>query len=758
MIEEHHQVQANLNYNVVDILWAEELGVGSYGAVYRAKCDELLCAAKVLHPILFAEGGADAGGEARLVRQFDQECHFLKDLRHPNIVQYLGMYMEGNERVLLMELMDGNLTRFLEQNERNPLPYHTAIDISTDVALALAYLHANFIVHRDLSSNNVLLLGERRAKVSDFGVSKLISPHRQRQSSLTLCPGNSAYMPPEAIDEAYAASYTEKLDCFSYGVLCAQILTRKFPAPTARLVAADGTQMMMRAVVAEVERRREHIDMIDDDHPLRVTILQCLHDSQEDRPSAQEICHRLVVLKDGPRYAESTHDENTRAVGPRIDDTEEHQRDEEIRGLQLQLRQSQDERDQLRQQVTRSRAEVTRKNHEIEDKTRRIAELERERLQHSQQIDELTAGMQEAQQLLRRSEQQFQIDIMGFEQTINERDLSISRLTTVISELQEELQRRDQLIQQQRARSERTSRLRLTSRYGGEALCPIRREPDATIFQNIIYFKYFWGKHIISYDTESRKWSELPPCPNSSFSMAVIEGLLTIIGGKTPNIDPTNTLLSFTNSEWTEEFPPMPTKRYWTIAVTCSDSIIVLGGEIEGRTVVCTVEVFNIKSREWFVACSLPQPFDSATATVCSEQLFLACGSSESTARCVLSCFISRLLDSCRPIVSAGSGHSLRELGMWSRVTDLPFHKMTITNLSDYLLAVGGKEKNESPSSAVFVYDEVTVTWIEIGRLEIPRFSCFAISLSRNEVMVVGGLVDNGGKEATNSVEFLTMN
>ena len=208
MIEEHHQVQANLNYNVVDILRAEKLGEGSYGAVYRAKCNELLCAAKVLHPILFFEG-ADAGGEARLMRQFDQECHFLKDLRHPNIVQYLGMYMEGNEQVLLMELMDGNLTGFLEQNERNPLPYHTAIDISTDVALALAYLHANFIVHRDLSSNNVLLLGNRRAKVSDFGVSKLISPHGQRQSSLTLCPGNSAYMPPEAIDEAYVASYTE---------------------------------------------------------------------------------------------------------------------------------------------------------------------------------------------------------------------------------------------------------------------------------------------------------------------------------------------------------------------------------------------------------------------------------------------------------------------------------------------------------------------------------------------------------------------
>ena len=748
MIEEHQ----TLNYSVVEILRGEELGIGSYGAVYRAKCDELLCAAKVLHLILFAEGDTD--GEARLLRQFDQECNFLKDLRHPNIVQYLGMYMEGNERILLMELMDGNLTRFLEHNEHTPLPYHVAMDISSDVALALAYLHSNYIVHRDLSSNNVLLLGERRAKVSDFGVSKLISPHRQRQSSLTLCPGNSAYMPPEAIDEAHAASYSEKLDCFSYGVLCVQILTRKFPVPTSRLVAAGSAYM--RVVVAEVERRREHIDMIDSDHPFRETILQCLCDSAEDRPSAQEICHRLVRLKDGPRYAESTQEGNAIPTASRRDDGEVQRRDQEIRDLQQQLRQSQDERDQLRQQVRRSRAEVTRKNREIEEKSRTIAELERGRLQQTQQINELTASVHEAQQQLRRSEQQFQTDIMGLEQTISEQDVTINKLTTVISELQEELKRREQLINQQRAQSEQTSHLKLASRYGGEALCPMRREPDATVFQNVVYFKYFWGKHIISYDTESKKWSELPPCPNSSFSMAVIDRYLTIIGGKTPNLDPTNSLLSFVNSGWTEEFPPMPTKRYWTIAVTYSGSIIVLGGETQGRTVVCTVEVFNTKSRQWFVTCSLPQPFDSATATICSKQLFLACGSSENTERCVLSCSITRLLESCRPAASE-SGHALREPGMWSRISDLPFHKMTITNLSNYLLAIGGKQKSGSPSSSVYVYDKVTATWIEIGCLRIARSSCFAVSLSRNEVMVVGGLVDSGGKEATNSVEFLAM-
>ena len=69
--------------------------------------------------------------------------------------------------------MDSSLTRFLEQSEE-PLPFHTKVDICHCIALALAYLHSNGIVHRDLSSNNVLLIGPgNRAKVTDFGMSKL---------------------------------------------------------------------------------------------------------------------------------------------------------------------------------------------------------------------------------------------------------------------------------------------------------------------------------------------------------------------------------------------------------------------------------------------------------------------------------------------------------------------------------------------------------------------------------------------------------
>ena len=115
-------------------------------------------------------------GTRNLTSKFLQECQFLSTIKHPSIVQYLGTASDPQSRrpVLLMELMDESLTRFLERLT-GPLPYHSQLNICHDVAMALAYLHSNSIIHRDLSSNNVLLIGEgSRAKVTDFGMSKLM--------------------------------------------------------------------------------------------------------------------------------------------------------------------------------------------------------------------------------------------------------------------------------------------------------------------------------------------------------------------------------------------------------------------------------------------------------------------------------------------------------------------------------------------------------------------------------------------------------
>ena len=128
------------------------------------------------------------------MERFHQECRFLESIRHPNIVQYLDMTRDPESKlpVLLMELLDESLTKMLDRSQQ-PLALNIQVDICHDIALAVAYLHFNDIIHRDLSSNNVLIIAGRRAKVTDFGMSKLAGA-APTVTPLTMCPGTLAYI------------------------------------------------------------------------------------------------------------------------------------------------------------------------------------------------------------------------------------------------------------------------------------------------------------------------------------------------------------------------------------------------------------------------------------------------------------------------------------------------------------------------------------------------------------------------------------
>ena len=298
-----------LRYGSVEIYVDDILGVGSYGKVCKGKCGQLPCAVKLLHDTMFQHGDP---GIHSFVRRFEQECQFLSSIKHPNIVQYLGTIAnpESGRPVLLMELMDESLTKYLEQSS-GPLPYYTQVDICHDVALALAYLHFNAIIHRDLSGNNVLLIGAgSRAKVTDFGMSKLvdINPH---MTPLTQCPGTSAYMPPEAL--ITPPNYSSKLDCFSLGVLAIQIVTRKFPNPgDAYTYIKDPKYPTGRLLMQfpEIDRRKKDIDLIEPNHSLLPITLHCIKDLDEERPSADELCEQLSSLKSKARYMHSKDQSN----------------------------------------------------------------------------------------------------------------------------------------------------------------------------------------------------------------------------------------------------------------------------------------------------------------------------------------------------------------------------------------------------------------------------------------------------------------
>ena len=146
-----------------------------------------MCAAKIMHPMLF---DLRDPGTVSYLRKFREECHLLSLARHPNVVQYLATYYDPDTRlpVLLMELCDESLTAFLERSP-GPLSYHIQLNICHNIVLGLVYLHSNGLIHRELTGNNVLMIAGTRAKITDFGMSKL-STVNPRMTALTLCPGN----------------------------------------------------------------------------------------------------------------------------------------------------------------------------------------------------------------------------------------------------------------------------------------------------------------------------------------------------------------------------------------------------------------------------------------------------------------------------------------------------------------------------------------------------------------------------------------
>ena len=281
------------------------LGTGSYGSVVKATLDHLPCAAKILHTIFFR---SDDPGAANFAARFDQECRILCNLKHPCIVQFLGLvHNPGNRRpILLMELMEESLTGFLERSP-TPLPYHVQVNISHRITLALAYLHENKIIHRDLSSNNVLLNAGNQAKVTDFGMSQVVeaNPH-MTHSKVTQCPGTPVFMPPEALRAK--PRYSDKLDTFSVGVLIIQIITRKFPSPTdAEMVMEDPSAPTGEKIVLipELLRRKNDIDKVPSDNPLLPISCHCIKDRDKERPTAAQLCHSLEDLKADQTYRES---------------------------------------------------------------------------------------------------------------------------------------------------------------------------------------------------------------------------------------------------------------------------------------------------------------------------------------------------------------------------------------------------------------------------------------------------------------------
>ena len=785
------QPQGHFGYQIVRIIKTSSLGVGSYGAVYRALCDELPCAAKILHPTLFETNDP---GTRKIMERFEQECQFLSGVRHPHIVQYLGVSRdpESGLPVLLMELMDSSLTRFLEQSEK-PLPFHTQVDICHGIALALAYLHSNGIVHRDLSSNNVLLIGPgNRAKVTDFGMSRLANTNPS-MTPMTMCPGTLAYMPPEALKEPPV--YSKKLDCFSFGVLGVQIIIRQFPDPSVRFRTIDITDPRIPSgtvdvPVPEVERRRSHIDLVDPAHLLLPVVLDCLKDADRERPSAQELCNRLAALKDTPQYGESVQQ------GQRATTDGERMRIRELQAEPL-------ERERQLQEKDRT---IATKERQLQEKDHTIATKERQLQEKDRTIATKEIQLQEKDRTIATKERQLQekdLTIATKETQLQEKDRTIATRERQLRQLNQQLEAneqvtadfqhkhlealhdleqhllaKDQQIRElQQTYDQQTAKLHVRgqsarkeplclqwSKYG-TAPCQMVT-PSSVVDGNMAYFNPYGSNDVYSYEPEKQRWSSLHQSPYRHSSLVVVRGLLTVIGGQVGifkdllltaigyKSTATNQLFILNGKgKWVEHFPPMPTKRYDTAAVCRGKFLVVAGGDGED-TLLHTVEVMESETRQWSTASSLPLALRNATATICQDRIYLLGYGTSDEPRSVLACSMAGLLQSCRPQSLGARLETLTLHDFWHRVADLPVRSSSCATLCGQLLAVGGHGKNYT--TAIHQYNPATNSWEVISHMPTARSDTLVAVLPGNKLMVVGGNTHLRGS-VSNTVEIATL-
>ena len=269
----------------------KERGRGAFGAVYEVKLNGLPCIAKGLHDILVNYHVSDFEKQA-IRKRFLDECNLLSALKHPNIVQFLGVHRTKEDLFLVMECMYMDLGRCLETFPNIPLSFKSAI--LQDVTYGLRHLHSLEppIIHRDLTASNILLTEGMRAKIADLGVSKMFDIQQlQRQAMQTVGPGTPAYMPPEALKPQ--PSYDVKLDIFSFGVLLLFTAIQEFPIPY-EPDKADTQNMKNQGL--QVIKRKHWIDKMGIDHPFHDLMIQCLHDDPYLRPSTKQLGEAISSL------------------------------------------------------------------------------------------------------------------------------------------------------------------------------------------------------------------------------------------------------------------------------------------------------------------------------------------------------------------------------------------------------------------------------------------------------------------------------
>uniref|UniRef100_A0A1D1ZKY8 Receptor-like serine/threonine-protein kinase n=1 Tax=Anthurium amnicola TaxID=1678845 RepID=A0A1D1ZKY8_9ARAE len=279
----------------------EELGEGSFGVVYRG--DMELDGQMVPVAVKKLQGMAQRGEE-----EFATEVKVIGQTHHRNLVGLLGFCNEGPHRLLVYEYMrNGSLAGYLFGGVGERPGWEQRVQIADGVARGLVYLHeecGSQIIHCDIKPQNVLLDGDLTARISDFGLAKLLGKSQTRTN--TAIRGTKGYVAPEWFRNV---PVTSKVDVYSFGVVLLEIVCcrRNVPVPAAD---PSGDDPILTDWAYDCYRYGELSALVGEDDEamadrvrlgrLVTVALWCVQEEPSVRPSMKEVCQMLEGTVDVP--------------------------------------------------------------------------------------------------------------------------------------------------------------------------------------------------------------------------------------------------------------------------------------------------------------------------------------------------------------------------------------------------------------------------------------------------------------------------
>ena len=278
---------------IEDIHIGSQIGRGANASILEAKWEGLTVAIKDVRSILDKTSGQES---QRLREHFLSECRLSSRLRHPNIVRFLGVHYASRSDTklpyIVMECLRCNLDDLLMQH--SVIPLEIKLQILHGISLGLRYLHTRDppIIHKDLTSENVLVSDGIEVKITNLSTACLTPSRYYVRSSRSL-----DFLP---LMDSPENDITKEVNIFSFGCIMIHTFSHQWPTPSQAVINSNDPdeQQGIADSSSELDRRVQYTDKVSKvvEDVVVPLITSCLENLSVDRPTAEEVCDQLESL------------------------------------------------------------------------------------------------------------------------------------------------------------------------------------------------------------------------------------------------------------------------------------------------------------------------------------------------------------------------------------------------------------------------------------------------------------------------------